>query len=128
MSIHSCVSIHVFQFLHFNSLVSIPSFQFLHFKSVMSSLSCQFTHVNSFISIHSCQFMRFNSCASIPSFQFMHVMQNISFHFISIHFFPTHHESLKIMSLFRNFRPGACRALPGRCDISNYSRKLGNYA
>ena len=93
MSIHSC------QFLHFNSFVSSPSFQFHHFKSFISNPSCHFIDFKSFMSCHSCQVI----------------------HFISDHFFPTHHEFLKAMSLFRNYRPGAgivtCRTLGARMAL-----------
>ena len=75
--------------------------------------------------------MRFNSCVSIPSCQVIHVNWFMSFpsfhafHFISIHFFPTHHEFLQAMSLFRNFRPGACQKLPGMSfmDVFDYSTR-----
>ena len=76
----------------------------LSFQFLQSIFPCQFIHVNSCVSIPSCQVLHFNWLMSI------HFSCN-SFHLNSL--FPTHHEFLYAMSLFRNFRPGACRALPG---------------
>ena len=129
-----------FQLLNFSSSISFPSLQFFfisiysfwfirfnsfmsgHVRSLNSVNSFQLIYSNFFISIlsfHSWQFIRFNLCVSIPEFQVIHVNWFTSInsfhacHFISIHFLPTHHEFLEATSLFRNFRPGTCRTLPG---------------
>ena len=127
------VSIHSFQVLHFSSFFSIPSFQFINFNSFISSPLFQVLHFNSFMSIHSCQFIPLNSFISTHSFQVIefnsfisihsfHAFYFISWHFISIRFFPTHHEFLFSHVPFRNFRPGACRLV----DNSNFTRTNGS--
>ena len=56
----SPMSIHLFQFIHFNSFISIPSCHFIHFNSFISTHSFQVIHINSFISVHS--FSEMNKC------------------------------------------------------------------
>ena len=102
-------------FISFMSFISFSSFMsFIHFMSFhFVSIHFILFHV---ISIPSFQFHHVSSCVSIHSFQFISC---ISFHFSSLLFFNSPRIPISklvpiVISYFRNFRPGACRALPGK--------------
>ena len=112
------ISCHVISFHFHVHFILIFNFIFIsfsfHFISFQFHLYFKFHFIFIFILIQF-EFLRLNSFMSIHSFQVIHFMHFISFQFASFQLTKNSYRQTGSYSrfYFRNFRPGACRALPG---------------